>query len=40
VQPRIDRRTHARFVESKRAEWDDYRTQLTPWEMERYLPVL
>ena len=32
--------THARFVESKRAEWDDYRTQLTPWEMERYLPVL
>ena len=32
--------THARFVESKRAEWDEYRTQLTPWEMERYLPVL
>jgi glutamine synthetase len=32
--------THARFVESKRAEWDDYRTQLTPWELERYLPVL
>ena len=32
--------THNRFVEIKRAEWDEYRVQLTPFEMERYLPVL
>jgi glutamine synthetase len=32
--------THNRFVEIKRAEWEEYRVQLTPFEMERYLPVL
>lgn len=26
-----------RFVESRRADWDEYRTQVTPWEVERYL---
>ena len=29
-----------RFVEIKRQEWEDYRVQVTPWELERYLPVL
>ena len=29
-----------RYVELKRKEWDDYRVQLTDWEMERYLSVL
>jgi glutamine synthetase len=29
-----------RYVELKRKEWDDYRVQLTPWELENYLPVL
>jgi glutamine synthetase len=29
-----------RFVEIKRQEWEDYRTQLSAWEMEKYLPVL
>jgi glutamine synthetase len=28
------------FVRLKRKEWDDYRVQLTEWEMERYLKVL
>jgi len=28
------------YVKLKRAEWDDYRVQLTPWELEKYLPVL
>ncbi len=32
--------THDRFVEIKRAEWEEYRVQLTPFEIERYLPVL
>jgi glutamine synthetase len=29
-----------RYVELKRKEWDDYRVQLTDWEMSRYLSVL
>jgi glutamine synthetase len=29
-----------RYVELKRKEWDDYRVQLTSWEMEKYLGVL
>jgi glutamine synthetase len=29
-----------RFVEIKRQEWDDYRTQLSQWELDKYLPIL
>src|SRR6266536_3095481 len=29
-----------RYVELKRKEWDEYRVQLTEWELERYLAVL
>jgi glutamine synthetase len=29
-----------RFIEIKRQEWEDYRVQVTPWELDRYLPVL
>ena len=32
--------TFDRYIELKRKEWDDYRVQLTDWEMERYLSVL
>ena len=28
------------FLRNKRAEWDDYRRQVTPFELERYLPRL
>jgi glutamine synthetase len=31
---------HERYVELKRREWDDYRIQLTQWELDRYLGVL
>ena len=31
---------HERYVEIKRSEWDDYRVQLTQWELDRYLAVL
>jgi glutamine synthetase len=27
----------AHFVESRRSEWDEYRTQVTQWEVDRYL---
>ena len=26
-----------RYVDLKRAEWEDYRVQVTPWELDRYL---
>ncbi len=29
-----------RLVEIKREEWEDYRVQVTRWELDRYLPVL
>jgi glutamine synthetase len=29
-----------RYIELKRKEWDDYRVQLTGWELDRYLSVL
>ena len=28
------------FIEAKRAEWDDYRMQVTEWELDRYLETL
>ena len=29
-----------RYVEIKRQEWDDYRVQVTSWELDRYLAIL
>ena len=29
-----------RYVELKRKEWEEYRVQLSAWELERYLPTL
>jgi glutamine synthetase len=29
-----------RYIELKRQEWVDYRTQVTPWELDRYLSIL
>ena len=29
-----------RYIELKRKEWDEYRVQLTDWEMKKYLSVL
>ncbi len=31
---------HDRYVALKRAEWDEFRLQVTPWELENNLPVL
>jgi glutamine synthetase len=27
------------YLEAKTEEWDEYRTQITKWELERYLPI-
>ncbi|MCO5314635.1 MAG: type I glutamate--ammonia ligase [Solirubrobacterales bacterium] len=29
-----------RYIELKRAEWEEYRVQVSRWELERYLPIL
>ncbi len=29
-----------RYVDLKRAEWEDYRVQVSPWELDQYLSVL
>ncbi len=28
------------FIESKNIEWNEYRAQVTKWELDKYLPVL
>ncbi len=28
-----------RFLEAKRAEWNEYRLQISQWELDRYLPI-
>jgi glutamine synthetase len=32
--------TFKRFIEVKREEWEEYRVQVTPWELDRFLPIL
>ena len=27
-----------RFISAKRSEWEDYRLEVTPWELDKYLP--
>jgi glutamine synthetase len=36
----LGRHVFQRYIELKRKEWDDYRVQLTPWELEKYLAAL
>jgi glutamine synthetase len=28
-----------RFIDAKRQEWEDYRLEVTPWELNKYLPI-
>jgi glutamine synthetase len=28
-----------RFISAKRLEWDDYRLEVTRWELEKYIPT-
>jgi len=28
------------FIRNKKAEWDDYRAQVTEYEIKKYLPIL
>jgi glutamine synthetase len=29
-----------RYIDLKRVEWDEYRVEVAPWELNRYLPIL
>jgi glutamine synthetase len=29
-----------RFLELKKLEWDEFRIQVTQWEVDKYLPIL
>ena len=31
---------HSFYAKNKRAEWDEYRTQVTQWELDKYLPII
>jgi glutamine synthetase len=31
---------HEFFVANKKAEWADYKTQVSPWELDNYLSIL
>ena len=32
--------TFERFISMKKHEWNDYRIQVTPYEIEKFLPVM
>jgi glutamine synthetase len=32
--------TYTRLLELKRAEFEEYRLQVTPWELQKFLPIL
>jgi glutamine synthetase len=40
LQDVLGEHTYRRFLEIKRSEWHEYRRQVTPWELDRYLEVL
>ncbi len=40
IQEALGEHIYQVFTRAKRAEWDDYRIQVTPWELDRYLETL
>ena len=39
VEQALGSHIFSRYIDLKREEWLEYRVQVTPWEIERYLPV-
>ncbi|MBE0465780.1 MAG: type I glutamate--ammonia ligase [Candidatus Desulforudis sp.] len=37
IRKALGEHIYEKFIEAKMAEWDDYRIQISPWEIERYL---
>ena len=40
VEKALGEHVFTRYIDLKRAEWEDYRVQVSPWELDRYLSVL
>lgn len=40
VKETLGKHTFELYLRAKEAEWDDYRTQVTEWEIKRYLEIL
>ena len=40
VRQTLGEHTFKWFIRNKRKEWDDYKAQVTPFEVDRYLPIL
>ncbi len=38
IRDALGAHTFERFVSAKRIEWEDYRLEVTPWELDKYLP--
>ena len=39
VQEALGAHVYQRFMDAKRAEWNDFRLYVSQWEMDRYLPI-
>ena len=39
IQDALGPHVYERFVGAKTQEWDEYRIEVSPWEIERYLPI-
>ena len=40
LQKALGEHTYTRLLELKRAEFDEYRLQVTPWELQKFLQIL
>lgn len=38
IREALGNHTFERFISAKRLEWEDYRLEVTPWELDKYLP--
>ncbi len=39
IREALGAHTYERFVSAKKLEWDDYRLEVTSWELDKYLPI-
>ena len=37
IQEALGQHIYSRYVEAKKIEWDEYKVQVTPWELKRYI---
>jgi glutamine synthetase len=39
IQEALGEHTFRAYIEAKTREWDEFRLQVTPWELDRYLEI-